>query len=426
MSEDCGRATPQPTAVDLFCGAGGASCGIDAAGFDIRAAVDVNEQALQTHHENLSGEPIVHDLTEIDTSVLPEDARDPTYVHGSTVCKGFSTAGDQDPDDPRNALVFRFVDWLDALQPAVATMENVPAMQTITTGFMGRLEDAFDDAGYQISWRVLNAADYGVPQTRRRLFTVAVRDDLETPKTWFPAPTHAETRTTTLDGNELQSWVPVQEVIGDLVGDVLAHKNGGAGSPAAGRGADAPSHTVTGANNHLLQADGGLRLTDQINEAHQREGRRPLQRGDNPANTIRAGTPPYVFNHVEQDHDESTRKAFAAVEPGTTTEGMSKRRLAADAPSFTITADEGAAVPPIHYSGPVLNHEPTEPEDHDTHEDWDGARRLTVRECARLQSFPDWFVFTGTKTEQYAQVGNAVPPLLQYQLADHVRTEVLA
>jgi len=131
-----------------------------------------------------------------------------------------------------------------------------------------------------------------------------------------------------------------------------------------------------------------------------------------------------VTNHVEQDHAEKTRKMFAEIEPGTTTKGMSQRRLAAEEPSMTITGEAAAAGPPIHYSGP-RNHEPSDPQHHDEHDHWEGARRLTVRECARLQSFPDWYVFSGTKPAQYAQVGNAVPPLLQYYIANHLHTEVL-
>jgi len=413
-------AVERPTHVDLFAGAGGARLGAEMAGFDTVAAVDVNEQALQTQVENFGGDVVVHNLADVDPSGLPDEARDVDYLHGSPPCKGFSSAGERDPDDERNDLVWSFVEWVDELEPAVVTMENVAGMASMRDDWMRDLTAAFSRAGYRMRSATLNAANYGVPQTRERMFCVAVRDDVDGPGfgNWFPPTTHSEQGSSTTE-----TWVSVEEAIGDLV-SVDTHKAGGAGSPAAPRQAGSPSHTVTSANNHLVKTDGGLRLTDQINEAHQKAGRRPLQHGDDPSNTIRAGTPPLVFNHVEQDHAEETRERFAAVEPGTTTEGMSKRRLHPEQPSMTITADEGAAVPPIHYSGP-RNHEPSEPQNHEEHDHWDGARRLTVRECARLQSFPDWYVFSGTKTAQYAQVGNAVPPLLQYHIADHLRTEVL-
>lgn len=421
MSDKVGDEAPQPTHVDLFAGAGGARLGVEMAGFDTIVAVDHNEQALQTQVENFGGQVVVHDLSDVDASVLPDAAVGIDYLHGSPPCKGFSSAGDRDPDDERNELVWSFVDWVDELQPRVVTMENVAGMATMRESWMRDLTAAFAEAGYRMRSMTLNAANFGVPQTRERMFCVAVHEDEDGPGfgNWFPAPTH-----TKQGGNGTGTWVSVREAIGDLV-TVQTHKNGGAGSPAAPRQAASPSHTVTGANNHLVQADGGMMLTGQINEQHQKMGRRPLQSGEDPSNTIRGGTPPLVFNHVEQDHADDTRESFAEIEPGTTTGGISQRRLAADEPSVTITADEGAAVPPIHYGGPK-NHQPSEPESHDEHDHWDGARRLTVRECARLQSFPDWFVFTGTKTGQYAQVGNAVPPRLQYHIARHLRNEVLS
>lgn len=390
MSDRAGdtAGAPRPTHVDLFAGAGGARLGAEMAGFDTVAAVDQNKQALQTQVENFGGEVVVHDLSDVDPSVLPDEAQGVDYLHGSPPCKGFSSAGDCDPNDERNELVWSFVEWVDALQPKVVTMENVAGMASTTESWMRDLTAAFTRAGYRMRSATLNAANFGVPQTRERMFCVAVRDDVDGPGfgNWFPASTHSEE-----GGHGTEKWVSVREAIGDLV-NVGTHKNGGAGSPAAPRQAGSPSHTVTGANNHLVKADGG--------------SLRP------------------VYNHVEQDHAEETRRRFAEVEPGTTTEGMSRRRLAAEEPSMTITADEGAAVPPIHYGGPK-NHDPSAPQEHDEHDHWDGARRLTVRECARLQSFPDWFVFTGHKTGQYAQVGNAVPPLIQYHIARHLRKEVL-
>jgi len=394
----------KPTAVDLFCGAGGASCGIDAAGFELVAAVDQNEQALQTHVENLPGEPILHDLSDVDPSVLPERGRNPDYLHGSPPCKGFSTANDnRSEDDPRNSLVFDFVDWVDALNPKVVTMENVTGMLTITDHFMDKLEAAFREIGYRVKWRTLNAADYGVPQTRKRVITVAIREDQPVPSQWFPSPTHAETATTTLTGESLEEWVTVQDAIGDLPG--LEHTPAGVDGQGKWRDGDMPAHTVSGQGSHVIRAT----------------------------------------NHVAQDHTEQAKERFRGILSGEIEgKGLSGRVAELDDPSPTITADEGAAVPPIK----PPNHEPrestdTEPMEWESEEPsetlscdarlpdkkrapgaessrWDGARRLTVRECARLQSFPDWFVFTGTKTDQYAQVGNAVPPLLQYHVASRL------
>jgi DNA-cytosine methyltransferase len=426
------------TALDLFCGAGGASCGIHSAGFELLAGVDNAEEPLQTHHENLPAEPVLHDLSDVDSSVLPSAAQNPDYVHGSPPCKGFSNANDsRSLDDPRNGLVFSFIDWLAELQPRVATMENVRGMRTISNHFMSKVEAAFRDAGYEPRWRLLNAADYGVPQTRRRIITVAVRDDVDKPNRWFPMPTHAESATTTLDGRKLSEWVTVQDAIGDLPpagGEEhrpQAQNNGTTG--AVWRGTDEPAHTVKGQGTHSIRTVG-----------HGRSGSSTPREGDEPAHAITA-TGDAMVNHVAQNHSDQARERFKRVlsDGG---DGLSGRAAHGGDSAPTITADEGAAVPPIVCP---TNHEPREstaddPDGWEYEEPseslmgdarlpnkdrapgakssiWDGARRLTVRECARLQSFPDWFVFAGTKTSQYAQVGNAVPPLLQHHIANHVR-----
>lgn len=440
-------------AVDLFCGAGGASCGIEAAGFDIAAAVDHNKVALNTHADNCDGYTIKHDLSNVNLSVLPERARSPDYVHGSPPCKGFSNANDKRSiDDPRNSLVFDFLAWVERLQPAVVTMENVTGMTTITDHFMDKLEAAFRDAGYAVKWRVLNAADYGVPQTRRRVITVGVRQDLDVPSRWFPKPSHAQTSTTTLDGRQIKEWVSVEQAIGDLSQPVGSHRQQNDNNGTSGciwRQATKPAHTVKGQGSHTMRADGGnsgFRLTDQINEAHQQAGRRPLQQSEDPSNTILAGKPPLkLSNHVTQDHGKQAIKRFQDILTGRRDgNGLSGRVARPENPSPTITADETAAVPPIW----PANHKPRESTSTEPHEreseqppttitnarladkghhkhNWDGARRLTVRECARIQSFPDSFVFSGTKTSQYAQVGNAVPPLLQYHVSENLRQKVL-
>lgn len=381
--------------LDLFCGAGGAILGAEAAGCDTIAGVDHAEQPLQTVNENLDVEPIKHDLSDVDLSVLPKTNYE--WVHGSPPCKGFSTANDnRGIDDPRNSLVFDFIDWIDELQPPVVTMENVPGMLTITDHFMEKVRNAFLDAGYMVKWRTLNSADYGVPQTRERVITIAYNDYLQPANPWFPKQTHAETGTTTLEGRQLEEWQSVQEAIGDLppAGNVEGHTAQGITSSAEKRPGTEPSHSIGAESSNYIDkvsADGGA-----------------------------------VYNHVPQNHTEQAEERFESIEPGNA-ENMSGRRLKSDEPGYTITGDETAAVPPIHYKGPT-NHNvsPSTGEDSvaSEHDGWNAARRLTVRECARLQSFPDWYIFTGTKTEQYAQVGNAVPPLLQYHIAKHI-TEFL-
>lgn len=393
--------TDGPIAIDLFCGAGGASLGIDQAGYDTVAAIDQNTTALDTHADNLPGYTINHDLSDIDPEVLPERAQSPDYIHGSPPCQGFSTANDdRNADDPRNSLVFDFIDWVAELRPPVATMENVTGMTNITDHFMDTLTGAFRDAGYTAKWRVLNAADYGVPQTRKRVITVAIRDDIEVSCACFPTPTHAETPTTTLTGETLEKWVTVEDAIGDLAGKVQTTMQGVTSDPRW-RAATEPSGTVgTSGAEYARQS---FKLTDQINEAHQRDGRRPLQDSGDPSNVIRGGTPPLK---IPLQHDDPGLSSWDKKYDYQVAQSTTKR----DTPSTTIHTGHG--VMPWHY-----NHNPRTT-------NTNSPRRLTVRECARLQSFPDWFVFSGSKTAQHRQVGNAVPPLLQYHIAAHLQSLV--
>lgn len=403
------------SAIDLFCGAGGASLGIEAAGFDLIASIDTNTDALDTHASNLSGYTVSHDLSSVTTDVIPE--RDVEYVHGSPPCKGFSNANDErDIDDERNSLVFDFIKWVSVLNPQVVTMENVTGMLSISDHFIDHVIGAFQDIDYTVKYRTLNAADYGVPQTRKRVFTVAIRNDVRTNGRWFPRPTHAETATTTLDERELAEWVTVEEAIGDLTSPETAH-----------------------------QQRGGIGTTEMIRKEGYDGRNGPIWYSLNqPSQTITASDRMKVVikNHETMDSD---RRKLAQIEPGTAP-GAAMSRVAAGEPSNTIVA--GKAAPPAHYrTEPIPNHEPREATDNEQM-DWEnkepaetitdvrlpdkkrtpgaassqfeGARRLTVRECARLQSFPDWFKFQGSKTSQYQQVGNAVPPLLQYHIAEQL------
>lgn len=413
-----GKNMKAPSVIDLFCGAGGASCGMWQAGADLVAGVDQNEVALETHSHNLPGEHIQHDLSDVDSSILPD--RDVDWVHGSPPCQGFSQAGgSRDPDDERNQLVWKFIQWVDEIHPPVVTMENVSGMQTISDHLLeevcgngregGRQQtlggdvaheetetNGFASIGYEARWRCLNAADYGVPQTRKRIIVVAVRDDIETPDEWFPKPTHTK-----------DQWRTVRDAIGDL----------------AGRVSNAPSATNT-----AVETDGGV-----ANHTPQDHSKKAQQRFENviygseeqsmsarhaapgePSPTITAdegaAVPPIIDppNHIGMNSD---RRELAKIEPGTAP-SAAMARVAADEPSNTLVA--GKAAPPAHYQTQTLN-------DSNEGDEVKGARRLTVRECARLQSFPDWFVFQGTKTKQYAQVGNAVPPRLQQHLTENVR-----
>lgn len=328
-----------PIAVDLFCGGGGASCGLVQQGYNLLAGVDHADHPLTTHEENLPGEVLSHDLRDVDPGILP--TQDIDLLHGSPPCQGFSRGqGARDPDDDRNELVWSFVEWVETLQPRAVTMENVAGMTSITDDFMSELVSEFRDAGYEMRWEVLNAADFGVPQNRKRVFCVAFREDVSAPSRWFPAPTHAKDAQQALDGTRRRPWRTVGEAIGDLP--------------------PRDSATAIGLENHKWGD-----LTDAGKEYLRRDER-------------------HLKKHRPREFDE---------------------------PSRTIPANLHKGVP---YGLVRIPWEMDSDADADV---LNGVRRLTPREAARLQSFPDWFVFKGPKTSQFRQIGNAVPPRLMAKIA---------
>lgn len=216
-----------PRAADLFCGAGGASLGMLEAGFDVGAAIDVEESPLETHEHNLAGETTQHDLSTVDADLVG----DVDYLHASPPCKGFSTAGKMDSDDARNDLLWTTLEWIDAVQPTVATIENVPEAMTETTA--QRLRAELDDAGYTPTWSVVDAADFGVPQHRHRLYVMAVQKGAATPS--MPSPTHGADGQQTLGGDALEPW----QTVGDVLHEAAA--DGGTVAPNS----ETPDHSET-------------------------------------------------------------------------------------------------------------------------------------------------------------------------------------
>lgn len=180
------------TVLDLFCGAGGFSVGFERAGYDVIAGVDVDETAIRTYDENHDSRAIQQDLTEFTPTqfaatydIHPSDV---DVVIGGPPCQGFSRANiDRSLDDERCNLVFVFAEYVDYYDPDVLLMENVKGIQTgEREELFDRLLDNFRDSGYTVGWRVFNAADYGVPQTRERVFVQGVLDGTLS----WPASTH--------------------------------------------------------------------------------------------------------------------------------------------------------------------------------------------------------------------------------------------
>ena len=341
-----------PTLLDLFCGAGGLSLGFKKAGFKTLCAVDHNNSALQTYSRNFGHSAQWCDLSDENLTFPDVDV-----VVGGPPCQGFSSAGMRRNGDHRNSLVSLFARIVARMQPKAFLFENVEGFLTAENG--DRVIDLLQPllvAGYRIHLRKVNAANYGVPQHRKR---VVVIGGLHWEPT-FPSPSHTAFGA---PGALLASrHLPLAPTIGEALASL---------PPAS---SEPPGYPM----GHWF---------------------RPLTGADmERAKAMKAGM---TMKDLPDDlkHPSYRRRAFRRVMDGTPTgrrggAPAGLRRLRLDEPSKAITG--GARNEFLH---------PTE------------DRPLTIRECARLQTFPDDFIFCGTPSEQDQLIGNAVPPALAFAIA---------
>ncbi len=349
------------TVVDLFSGCGGFSLGFEAAGFEILAAYDNWKPAIETCSKNFHH--IAH-LSELnDCSVLPNAA----VIIGGPPCQGFSSAGRRQVEDDRNTLVHVFAKLIEQHKPLSFVFENVEGFLTQAHGrFVFDLLEPLIDAGYRIHLRKVNAAHYGVPQHRKRVLAIGGLG-------WDPTfPEHTCSALGTPGANLANGHhLPFTSTLGEALSGLPPAKVSRNG-----------------------EQDPFDHIYSQFSEADRRRAHllKPGQRmRDLPE---------------ELQHESYRKRAYRRVMDGTPSEhrggapaGM--RRLSADEPSKAITG--GALRDFVH---------PTE------------DRPLTIRECARLQTFPDDFVFGGTQSEKIQMIGNAVPILLAQCIATTLKEDI--
>lgn len=349
------------TLVDLFCGAGGLALGFVKAGFKVLLAADIDDAALATyaHDSRLGDHARKLDLAEVVN--MPQA----TVIAGGPPCQGFSSAGARRNGDNRNSLVKCFAEIVAKQQPAAFVFENVEGFLTAEGG--ARVFDLLTPllaAGYRIHVRKVNAANYGVPQHRKRVLAIGGLG-------WepsFPAPTHTAFGA---PGALLASQhLPLTPTVMEWLSDLPLPSREPPGEP---RGHF--YRELTGIDlNRALALKAGMTMQDLPEELHHASYRRRANR------RVMDGTP-----------TERRGGAPAGV-----------RRLCGDEPSKAITG--GARSEFLH---------PRQ------------QRTLTLRECASLQTFPHDFEFKGTVQEQAQLIGNAVPPLLSYQLALALKADLL-
>jgi DNA (cytosine-5)-methyltransferase 1 len=366
----------RPIAVDLFAGAGGMTLGFEQAGFDVLAAVELDPIHASVHEYNFPfWTTICRSVSEISAQEIRTQSaigdRDIDVVFGGPPCQGFSLMGKRDLSDDRNSLVFSFLRLVLDLQPKYFVMENVRGM---TIGKHRQVLETvmaeFERHGYQVKQnpQVLNAAHYGVPQNRQRLFLLGCRQGLTLPQ--YPeAITHQ------------QAALPPAPTVADAIGDL----------PEA---------------NHYPE----LKLRDWVSanygepSPYARKLRIPSLVKDNYAYGREYSTELLTCSR-RTNHTAETIARFKQTIPGKSDRISHFYRL--DLTGLCTTLRAGTASNHGAFTSPRPIHPIT-------------PRCITVREAARLHSYPDWFMFHATKWHGFRQIGNSVPPLLAQAIAQEI------
>jgi DNA (cytosine-5)-methyltransferase 1 len=375
-----------PTAVDLFAGAGGASLGLVAAGFDLRLASDVSSACGLTHTANLPGEFLVGDLRAVDAEkVLTAAGVAPgelDLLFAGPPCQGFSIIGSRVVWDERNNLFREVLRIAREVRPQCVVIENVPGLVTLGGGaYLRSILEGLDEAGYRASCAELLAAQYGAPQMRWRLIIIGWRKDLEIPPGYgFPEPTAGAhgigdlLPNVTIRPQELAGFITTRMAIGDL-------------PPVAA----------------------GQEVTEYVGppvSAYQRAMRNRLDRE--------------LFNHYAARLSLANLARLARLAPGEDWRSLPKDMLPAGM-QRALRKDHTRRYRRMTWDGvprSVITRFRDPKSGEYTHPEQD--RTITIREAARLQGFPDRFVFHGDRSSQYDQVGNAVP----VQLAEAIAREI--
>lgn len=369
--------------LSLFSGCGGCSLGLRQAGFEISLAADIDKDACDSYVTNLGNTSVQQiDLSNITPQELLKRSRlnptDLNLIVGDPPCQGFSSAGTKDWTDPRNILLRNFVETVTSLRPIWFIMENVEGLLTANDGiFIIEAISRFLESGYWVRAKKVYMEQHGLPQRRKRVIIVG---NLEQCEFHFPRSTYWAQPT--LPTVEQQIQLSILDAIGDLpaasdIGEVTYERE--------------PQNDYQ----RLLRRTDDLPVTmhqlKRLNQAAQQRIRL-LQQGE-------------TMKQLPQElqHPSFTRRSYRRVMDGTPTEKRGGapsglKRLVSDEPSLTITSGT-----PSEFIHPTQD------------------RPLTLRECARIQSFPDWYEFIGSWNSIATQIGNAIPPMFMELLARHIR-----
>jgi len=352
--------------IDLFSGAGGLSQGFRDAGCDIISAVEINKNLSQTFRNNFKKTKIFEeDISKVKSKDLLVNESKVDIVIGGPPCQGFSMSGKRIRgngiflNDKRNKLFKEFVRIINDLKPKIFLMENVPGILNIFQGkTKNQILSIFESIGYDAKVKVLLAADYGVPQLRKRAFFIGNNLGID-PEFLFPPKINKD-------------YITVEDAIFDLP---------------------------------FIKSGQG-----EFETIYKKKPSTEYQK------KMRAGVKK-LYNHISTKHDDKIINIIKMLKEGEGRNNLPKKfqtksihsgsymRIVKNKPSYTITTRFDT--PPVgRVTHPIAD------------------RALTAREAARLQSFPDDFIFIGKRTHVGIQIGNAVPPLLAYEIAKNLKNRL--
>ena len=342
-------------AIDLFCGAGGLSTGLKKSGFRLCLGVDIDEKAFKTYKCNLKRTKVLkEDIKKVTGERITEltgiNRRDNFLLAGCPPCQGFSSLGKRDANDEKNELVYEYIRIINELEPSFILMENVPGMSTgvgkeIFKNVVKELEE-----NYHVEYATLNAADFGVPQIRKRLVLHGIRNDVyanlgldKEKQKILPKSTHSKEKK-----KGYRKWVTVRKAIFDL--------------PILGAGESYDDGII---KNHKARSLSETNI-ERLQEIRLHGGNREMISEE-------------LQLECHKKENVSYTDTYGIIDP--------------DKPAPTITSG-CTIISKGRYCHPTQN------------------RGLSIREAARLQSFDDKFEFQGNMGEMSLQIGNAVPPKL--------------
>jgi len=365
--------------IDLFCGAGGLSLGFEMANFRVNLAVEIEENYYKAYKRNHPNNLALNeDITELDCKKIAGKFLKNINIDGiigGPPCIGFSSVGNRKQDDPRNMLVFFFIKWVEYFKPTFFVMENVKGILTMGKGqVVEKIIKMYNDIGYKCKMEVLLAAEYGVPQLRERVFFIGTIDSsirsLKINKT--------NKNNIITKSNSGKKGLPPYLTVRDALSDILEI------NPLTKQRVE--DSTINYNRPPLTQYQGYLRK----NSAE-------------------------LYDHFAPNHSELVRRRMSHIDQGMNHSSLPKEfqlkggypniygRLHLDSPADTITGNCGCVSAPGRFIHPTQN------------------RAISIREAARLQSFPDKYKFCGTMKDKYKQIGNAVPPLMAYAVAKSIK-----